>query len=153
LLELVNSPALGPKIAQVGADLVVRSIDHPYMQELADRFSAMTPDGLKKVMEGLPDRAKSLVQSLANEHEQVKQALQAAQSGITKEHMKSITKVHDTEVRAHTALQVEEIKAGASLLNTHVEAEHHRRDAERMIQDAARAETSSANAAPPTGAP
>lgn len=151
LLELVNSTALGPEIAKVGPDLVVRSIDHPYMQELADRFSAMTPDGLQKVMETLPDRAKSLVQSLANENAQLKQALQAAQSGITKEHMKSVTKVHDTEVKAKTQLQVAEIKAGAQLMNTNVEAEHHHREAERMIEEARRAE-SAADATQPTGA-
>lgn len=152
LMELVATPTMGPKIAQVGADLVVRSLDHPYMQELADRFAAMTPDGLKKVMESLPDRAKSIVQSLANENAQLKQALQAAQSGITKEHMKSVTKVHDTEVRADTSIKVAEIKAGAQLLNTRAEAEHERAAAREMLDNAQRAENSPPATQPMNGA-
>ena len=146
-MELLNSP-MGELIAKVGPDLAIRSIDHPYMQELADRFSAMTPDGLKKVMEQLPERAKAIVQALANENNSLKQQLQAAQSGITKAHLDATVKAHDveetnkthrldTESRERTALTVqhmkehgaqgrEEIKAGAELLGKkldHAQAE------------------------------
>jgi hypothetical protein len=142
-------------IAKVGADLVVRAIDAPYMQELADRLSAQTPDGLKKIMDGLPDRAKSIVQALAAENAQLKQALQAAEqenkSGLAKAHLQAATKAHDTEVKAETAkfdtivdsktrIAVAEIGAGASLMNTHAEAKHHREEAERMIEQAAATE-------------
>lgn len=166
LIDLLKIEALAEIIAKTGPDLVFRSIDHPYMQELADRLIAQTPDGLKQIMEELPERARSLVQSFFNENSQLKQALQAAQQeiklGLQKEHMKAVVKAHDTEetnktkrhdieesnktkrfdtqVKSHTALAVEEIKAGASLMNTHVEAEHHRREAEMMIENADREE-------------
>lgn len=158
MMDLVNSSALGAEIAKVGPDLVIRSLDHPYMQELADRFQAMTPDGLKKVMEGLPSRAKAIVQSLASKNQQLEQALQQAQMevkyGIAKAHLAATTKAHDTETRAqvdmhkaaleaHTDLAVEEIKAGASLLNTHAEARHHERAAERIIEAGERVESNS----------
>jgi hypothetical protein len=151
LIQLLSIGPLAELVAQHGADLVFRSIDHPYMQELADRIAALTPDGLKKVMESLPDQAKAIVQALYNENQQLKQQLQADQSGITKAKIAAQTKVHDTEVRAHTAefdtkmrthtaIAVEEIKAGASLLNTHAEAKHHMAEAERMIEHADKTE-------------
>src|SRR6185437_6715003 len=78
LIELLNVQALAEIIAKTGPDLVFRSIDHPYMQELADRLIAQTPEGLKKVMAGLSGRAKSLVQSMAAQIQQLQQALQQA---------------------------------------------------------------------------
>lgn len=165
LIELINS-ALGPEIAKVGSDLVVRSIDHPYMQELADRFLAQTPEGLKKIMEELPSRAKAIIQSMGNELQQVKNALQAAEMekkyGLAKAHLTAVTKAHDTEtwakvdrentqetnatrhldtlVKADADIRGKEIMAGASLLNTHTEARYHKEEAERMIEEGAKAE-------------
>jgi len=156
LLKLLDIPALAEMVVKLGADLVFRSIDHPYMQELADRVQAANPEGLEKIMEGLSGRAKSIVQALANEVQALQQKNQALEQenkfGMAKAHMAAVTKAHDTETRAetqrmdiavgsHTALAVEEIKAGASLLNTHAEAEHHKAEAERMIEQSAQAES------------
>ncbi len=171
LIELINS-ALGPEIAKVGSDLVIRSIDHPYMQELADRFVAQTPEGLKKIMEELPSRARAIVQALGNENQKLKQALQQAEMekkyDLAGKHMAAAVKAHDTEVwakqdrettsetnatrrfdtivKADTALKVEEIKAGASLLNTHTEAKYHKEEADRMIAEGAQAEKGNGSA-------
>ncbi len=165
LIELINS-ALGESIAKVGPDLVIRSIDHPYMQELADRFVAQTPEGLKKIMDELPSRARSIVQALGNENQQLKQALQAAEQekkfGLAKAHLAATVKAHDTEtwakvdrentqetnatrhldtlVKADADIRGKEIMAGASLLNTHTEARYHKEEAERMIEEGAQAE-------------
>jgi hypothetical protein len=132
LIELLNS-ALGEPISKVGPDLVIRAIDAPYMQELADRFIAQTPEGLKKVMDELPTRAKSIVQSLGNENQQLKQALQQAEMekkyGLAKAHLQATVKAHDVEesnatkrmdtvIRSHTSLAVEEIKAGSKLIDS-----------------------------------
>lgn len=156
LIGLLSIPALAELVAKLGADLVFRSIDHPYMQELADRVMAANPEGLNKIMEGLSGRAKSIVQALANEVQQLKQQNQTLtqdlKNGITKAHLAATVKAHDveetnltrridTQTRAHTALAVEEIKAGASLMNTHAEAEHHRAEAELMIAQADKTET------------
>lgn len=153
LMELLGTP-IGQIVAQHGADLVVRAVDAPYMQDLADRLASQTPDGLKKLMEQLPQKARSVVQQLSSQNQQLQQALQQAmqeiKQGMQKEQIKAATKMHDTETRAetsrhdtavksHTAIAVEEIKAGASLLNTHAEAKHHERAAEQMIERADKA--------------
>lgn len=154
LIDLLSIEPLAEIIAKTGPDLVFRSIDHPYMQELADRLSAQTPDGLKKIMAELPERARSIVQSLASENAQLKQALQAAQSGLTKAHLDATVKAHDVEesnktkrmdtlVRADTAVRVEEIRAGGKILDTHAQAGHDLRAQERMIEAGEQAEKSS----------
>lgn len=170
LLEMLKIEALAEIIAKVAPDLVFRSIDHPYMQELADRLLAQTPDGLKKIMEELPERARTVITALSNENANLKQALQKVQAdlkyGITKAHLDATVRAHDveesnktkrqdTQTRADTTLKVavldshtklasDEIKAGASLLNTHAEAEHHRREAEAMIENANKTENGAA---------
>ncbi len=166
LIELLKVQALAEIIAKTGPDLVFRSIDHPYMQELADRLMAATPDGLKKIVEGLSSRAKSIVMALGNENAALKQQLQAVQgelnSKLKVETLRATVKAHDVEVsnetkrldtesrertavqiesmRGHVTLAKEEIAAGASLLNTHAEAKHHRAEAERMIEQASQTE-------------
>jgi uncharacterized FlaG/YvyC family protein len=118
----------------------------------------------------LPKEARAVVQSLSAENDGLKKALQEAQVelkyGLQKEHMKAVVKAHDveesnktkrtdTESRERTTLQkaamdghvklaVEEIGAGASLLNTHVEAKYHEKEAERMIEQAKTAENGAA---------
>jgi hypothetical protein len=163
LVNLLQVGPLAELIAKIGADLVFRSLDHPYMQELADRIQAMTPEGLKQIMEQLPARAKAVVQSLANENAQLKQQLQAAQTGITKAHLDATVKAHDVEetnktkredtasrertalaievMRSHTTLAKEEIAAGGKILDTHAQAGHDAAAAERMIKAGERAET------------
>ncbi len=155
LLSLMEIPALAEMVVKLGADLVFRSIDHPYMQELADRVMAANPEGLEKIMEGLSGRAKSIVQALANEIQALQKQNQALEQenkfGMAKAHLAATVKAHDVEetnatrrmdtaVKSHTELAVEEIKAGASLMNTHAEAAHHKEEAERMIAESAKAE-------------
>lgn len=122
LVEMVKIPALAELIAKTAPDIVFRSLDHPYMQELADRLMVTNPEGLKKIMEGLSSRAKSIVQALANENATLKQQIQGLQTevkfGITKAHMAAVVKAHDTETKADTALKVEEIRAAGKLIDS-----------------------------------
>ena len=165
LMQLVNNSALGHKIAEVGPDLVLRSIDHPYMQELADRFVSQTPDGLKKIVDQLPERARAIVQSLGSKVQQLEHQLQSVQAdlkyGITKAHLAATTKAHDTEtnaetrrfdtiVRAHSALADTEIKVAGKILDSHVQAGHaaQTREAEHFIDIAEQAERQSSAIAP-----
>lgn len=155
LMDLMRIPVLAELVSKLGADLVFRSIDHPYMQELADRISASNPEGLQKILDGLSGRAKSIVQALFNEVQSLQKQnqglMQDLKSGITKAHLDATTKAHNTEVVSETklkesamdyrkAIAVAEIHAGASLLNTRAEAKHHQEEAERMIQEAANTE-------------
>lgn len=148
LIDLMKVGPLAEIIAKTGADLVFRSIDHPYMQELADRLQATTPDGLKKVMEGLSSRARSVVQALMKQNDALKQELQTItqdmKAGITKTHLTAAakahdtevtarTKIHDTESRDRTALQVAEIKEGGSIIDSRVANKHEADMAERAL--------------------
>ena len=54
------------------------------------------------------------------------------------------TEIQKAAMDGHVKLAVEEIAAGASLLNTHVEAKYHEREAERMIEQAKTAENGAA---------
>ena len=144
LIDLVKIPALAEIVAKQAPDLVFRSIDHPYMQELADRLSAQTPEGLEKILEGLSSRARSLVQSMSKQIQALQQQNQQLQEdlkgGITKAHLSAVVKAHDTEVRAETArhdtetkagtaIAIEELRAGAKLIADRAE---HGREAELL---------------------
>lgn len=128
LIETLKIAPLAEIIAKQAPDLVFRSIDHPYMQELADRLMSANPEGLQKVMEGLSSRAKSIVQAMANENAALKQQLQAAtteiKQGVQKAQIAAATKVHDTETKAHTALQVEEIRAAGKIIDARADRDH-----------------------------
>lgn len=155
LVDLLRIGPLAELIAKQGADLVFRSIDHPYMQELADRLMAVNPDGLKKIMQGLSNRARAIVQALFNQvqalQQQNQQLQQDLKAGITKTHLVATTKAHDTEtiaatkrfdtiVRASTARDVAEIAAGGKILDSHVEHGHEARMLEReLLHDATQA--------------
>ena len=148
LIDLMKIGPLAEIIAKAGPDLVLRSIDHPYMQELADRLQASNPEGLKKILEGLSSRAKSIVQALANElqaaNQKVQELEQDLKGGITKAHLAAVTKAHDTEVRARTAIHdvdsrdrtkvdVAEIQAASKILDTRVAANSASDQAERQF--------------------
>ncbi len=151
LLEMVKIPALAEIIAQRAPDLVFRAIDHPYMQELADRLLAATPEGLKKVIEGMSSRAKGVIQALANENAALQKQLQDAQldlkAHLTKAHMDALVRTHDTETKARTALQVEEIRAGGKILDSRGAHTHEAQQLQRQLEhDATQAAQSRADA-------
>jgi hypothetical protein len=160
LLEMLKIEALAEIIAKTAPDLVFRSIDHPYMQELADRLMAQTPDGLKKIMEQLPQRARDVIMALSKQNQNLKQQLQEAQTelkqGLAKAHLQATVKAHDVEesnktkradtesrertqvqttaMKIHGELAREEIRAGAGLIETHIDNAHEAAQAERMIE-------------------
>ena len=168
LMELLQVQALAEIIAKTGPDLVFRSIDHPYMQELADRLMAQNPEGLKKVLAGLSSRARSLVQSLSNQIQQLTQQNQQLQTdlkqGITKAHLAATVKAHDVEesnktkradtesrertqihttaMKIHGDLLKEEIGVTGKLLDTHTQAGYDERAADKMIAQGEAAEKS-----------
>ena len=155
LVDLLRIGPLAELIAKQGADLVFRAIDHPYMQELADRLMAANPEGLKKVMQGLSSRARAIVQSLFNQvqalQQQNQQLQQDLKAGITKAHLaatvkahdtevSTAAKVHDTETRAETAIRVEEIRAGGKIIDSKQGHMHEADMLERqLLHDAAQA--------------
>jgi len=171
LMQLLNTP-LGEIVAQKGADLVLRGLDTAYSEELADRLVIALPQELEKAVEGMSDRAKNIIKALNQQLTQVQQQLQSTEMdlkhGLTKtlhqeatklqvEHLKdkraeadthtdAFTKIEDTHTRAQTAINVAEIRAGAEMLNTHVEAKYDEKAAKELAKNAVKAETNGAKA-------
>jgi len=170
LLELLQTPALAEIVAKTAPDLVFRSIDHPYMEEIADRLAAQTPDGLKKIMEELPERARNIIQALSQQNQQLQQGLKEAQEGLTKDKLMATVKAHDVEVsnetkrmdvqsrdqtalaiaamKVHGTLADTEIKTAGKILDTHVQAGHDARAAERAIEAGEQAEKGNGSSSP-----
>jgi hypothetical protein len=160
LMELMSNPAVAELVTKTAPDLLFRSMDFDYAEEIADRLAAQTPEGLQKIMDNLSKEAKAVVQSLSQQNAQLKQALQQAQLenkyGIAKAHLAATVKAHDveesnktkradTESRERTAIQTtamkghvelarEEIAAGADILHTHVKAGHEAAAAEKQME-------------------
>lgn len=128
LMQLLATP-LGEELAKTAPDLILRTFDDPYIQQAAERFAAMTPEGLEKAMEGMPDSAKSIIQTLNKQLQTLKQQNQELQSGLTKTKLETTVKAHDTEewvklerekmhLQATNNLDVEHLKAGAAMIDS-----------------------------------
>ena len=152
LLDMLKIEGLAEIVAKTGPDLVFRSIDHPYMQELADRLMAATPEGMEKIMEGLSSHARSVVQYMANEIKSLKQQLQQVEQemkfGMAKAHMSAVVKAHDIDVsartkmndtntKANTALAVAEIGAAGKIIDSHVVHGHEADMVEKQMLNGA----------------
>lgn len=166
MLALMETP-LGEVITKLGADVVLRNIDVSGAQVLADRVAVQTPQGMETAMEQLPKQAQGIVKALYGQLQLAQQQVQALEQdlkhGLTKTlhqeatklqiakmaddtkiedvHMRTATAVHDTNVRSHTARDVAEIQAGATLLNTHAEAAHEKEAAKQLLKSAEKAAT------------
>jgi len=149
MLDLMKTP-VGEIITKVGADVFLRSLDFVGAQELADRVMPQTPQGMQKIMEGLPEQARNVVSAMQQQMQQLQQQLQHAQlelkykgsieqgwmqTELAKERLKTDTQAHDAVVKSHTALvdthtkaqasiAVAEISAAGKMLDTHAKAAH-----------------------------
>lgn len=162
MIALMATP-MGKEVAAKGADIVLRTFDWPGADQLADRMMPMTPDNIKETMKDLPKKAQGVVQSLAAHIQQLEAKIQEQATEIkyktTIEHgwmqverektktkdedaqRADSTKQLDTHVKSVTARDVAEIQAGATLLNTHVEAAHNKAAAEVALKAAEKAES------------
>lgn len=165
LLDLMKTPMADPLI-KVAADLVARNLDIPGATELADRLAPLTPQGLEKAIKSLPKEAQGIVTSMQQQLTQAQQTIQQLQLevkyGVTKAHLAAAAKVHDTEqwvkhedrktdvdaavkvhdtkVKADTAIDVATIHAGATLIDTGMQASHERQLAKETAKAAEAAE-------------
>lgn len=166
MLELLATPA-GEMVAKSACDLMVRAMDFPNSDMVADRLASMIPAAqMDAQLQDLPERARGIVAGLQQQLKQLQQqnlALsmevetkrgieQMKQAGEThrvqlkeeganeRERMKTGTAMHDTHVKAVTAHDVAEIGAASQLLNTHVEQTHERAMAKEMLKEAGAAE-------------
>lgn len=160
MIDLMSTP-LGEKVAAVADDLIVRQMDFPGADLIADRLAAANP--LSKIDEqsDVPPQAQMMIAGLQQKLQQAMKMIQdlemdrkyrgsieqMRQQGATqREHLKSVTAVHDTETiaatRAHdveskavTAQNVEEIKGLVSLMLKHIDtAQLEREIAARNVE-------------------
>lgn len=164
-LELLTTP-LGQVVAQTAGDVVIRSMDFPHAEMIADRVATAIPAALKDSQNDLPPKAQTIIAGLQQQLKQAQQQSMALQLELKAKHgLEQIrqqgeterlqlkeraeterthaelrTKIHDTDTRAVTAHDVAEINAASKLLNTHVEAEHNKQAARDMLEHGAQAE-------------
>lgn len=153
--QMLGTP-LGEKIAAVADDIIVRNMDVPGAEVIADRLAAANPLAQIDDKSDVPPKAQMQIKSLQQKLDQATQALQQAgleikyranieqmkQDGEDKrELMRSTTKAHDiekiaatkqhdTEVRAITAQNVAEIGGIVDLLLKHIDTQHLEKELE-----------------------
>jgi hypothetical protein len=148
VLELLGTP-LGEPIVKTGADIVVRNMDFAGADELADRLVVTNPEGMEKVVKGLPKQAQTIVQSLQTQIQQQQQVIQQQELEL-KYHGKikaaeletklqvadkdDKTKRHVAEISVAGRQHVAEIGAAAQLLNSQMESATEEKMADKMIK-------------------
>lgn len=165
MLELLATPA-GEMVAHTAADLMVRAMDFPNSDMVADRLMAIIPAAQMDAQSDLPPKAQAIIKGLQQQLQQSQQQNMALElelktkSGIEKmrqdgethrtlikahleetdSRRQAATKVHDTHVKATTAHDVAEINAAAQIMNTHAEAQHERALVKETAAQAEKAE-------------
>lgn len=146
MLQLMGTP-IGPKIAQVGDDLLVRQMDFPQSDILADRLAANNPMAQVDENSEIPVQAQIMIKGLQGQLQQAQQVIQGLQidqkmklslekfkqdNETHREQMRLATKVHDVEartetyqhdveMRAITSQNIEEIRGIVTLLAKHLD--------------------------------
>lgn len=147
--QMLATP-LGEKIAQVADDVIVRNLDVPGADVIADRLAAANPLSQIDEKSEIPPQAQMMIKNLQGQLQQTQQLLQQAAQEIkfrtnieqmkqagedkrellrqtTKAHdieKIAATKQHDTETRAVTAQNVAEIHGIVQLLLKHIDTKH-----------------------------
>ena len=113
MMQLMQTP-IGEKVASVGDDLIVRQMDFPCADILADRLAASNPMSQIDETSQVPPQVQMQLKGLQQQLQQAQQALQQAESIIKtrsdleqmkqtaetdREHMRQVTKAHDIETR------------------------------------------------------
>jgi hypothetical protein len=161
-LELLATP-LGQMVGAHAGDLVIRGMDFENSDEIADRLQAAIPGAITdKALKDMPSQAKAMISGLMAQNQQMQQQLQAA--GLEIKFKRSIeelkqdgedrrealrmhikredvqtqahTKMHDTAVKAATAVQVAEIGAAGKIIDRRQVSEHEVRMADKELAHA-----------------
>lgn len=145
-MELMATP-IGEKVAMTADDLIVRQMDFPGADEIADRLAAANPLSQIDEKSDIPPQAQMMIKGLQQKLQEATQVIQQLQTevkyktnieamkqeGATKrEHMKATTKAyqideenksiqHSVEVKAMADQNVAEIHALSTLLSKHMD--------------------------------
>jgi hypothetical protein len=159
LIELLATP-LGEQVAATSGDIVVRNMDFPGADEVADRIAVTIPGALDQIIEGLPKQAQTIIGAMQSQikqkDEQLQHAMLEIKYGAQMQQMKGeqalakadkdnatklaiagindATKREDIDTKATTQRDVAEIYAAAQLLDSQMESQHEEKMADRMIE-------------------
>lgn len=165
MLQLLATP-VGEMVAQTSADLMVRAMDFPNADSVADRLVTLIPAAQMEKNSKFPPEAQAIIKGLQQQLQRLNQshmalelelqskhgleamrqsgethrALIAAETKREDAHLQSRTRLHETHVRAVTAHDVAEIGAAGKLMQTHANAAHQRELARETAAQAESAE-------------
>jgi len=165
MLELLGTP-LGEMTAKVAGDVVVRSLDFPDSDLIADRMAAMIPGAQTDKNSDLPEKAQIMIaglqQQLADANkksmalelelqakhglEQMRQQAETERLKIREQGedrragLKSNTEIQKTHIDAVTRHDVAEIGVAGRILDTHAGAMHAKELEKEVSQEAESAE-------------
>lgn len=105
-----------PQLWAVAGDKIIRAMDWPDADEIADRVAKTLPPGLNdeekdQGPQQLPPQVQQALQSAAQEIQQLQQALQEASSGMAAKQLDAQVRAHVAELQQNTAIQVAQINA------------------------------------------
>jgi hypothetical protein len=106
-----------PQIWQAAGDLIVRGMDWPKAEEIADRIKRtippqiLGPDGEEGQQQQLPPQVIAALQQASTEIQQLQEALQKSESGMAVKTLEGQIKAHLADIQQQTAVQVAQINA------------------------------------------
>lgn len=126
---MIQTAQSWPKLMDIAGDKVVRSMDWPMADEIADRIEKTIPPELRDKEEDgqsntvdtpfgpVPqEQLPAMLAQLKQQMDQMGQALQEAESGIEKEKIKAASAENVARINADSRQDVEEIKGWIAML-------------------------------------
>jgi hypothetical protein len=127
---MIQTAQSWPKLMDIAGDKVVRSMDWPMAEEIADRIEKTIPPELRTEEEGggkadtvdtpfgpVPqEQLPAMLGQLKQQMDQMQQALQEAENGIEKEKIKAASAENVARINADSKQDVEEIKGWIAML-------------------------------------
>mgnify|MGYP000004550431 FL=1 len=130
---MIQTAQSWPKLMEIAGDKVVRSMDWPMSQEIADRIEKTIPPELRQGEDGsdaeqqeamvqtpggpVPvEQAGQMLAQMQHAMQQMQQALQEAQSGVDLEQIKAQAAIEVARINAEAKGDAEELKGVIALL-------------------------------------
>ena len=129
---MIQTAQSWPKLMEIAGDKVVRSMDWPMSQEIADRIEKTIPPELRQGEDGSDAEQQNMVQTpdgpvpaeqagqmlsqMQHAVQQMQQALQEAQSGVDREKIKAQAAIEVARINAEAKGDAEELKGLIAML-------------------------------------
>jgi len=126
LLESLMQGPLGNVLTTVAPDLVASELDFSIAPKLVERLKKTLPPQFQEAEDGapqVPPQVQQQMQTLMQQHEQLTQALQAAQDQLEDLEAGNAAKIRAEEIKAETDIKVAEIRAQAEIVKAQLSAQ------------------------------